>query len=151
MARRLLYRGAPCTGLRHGLCLDGLPVVALGVGVGVDYGIYLFFRLRSYIVREKQFSGAAKVDDELVLETSTDHSMLFEEALVAALRQTGSAVVFTGLTLAVGVSTWIFSALKFQADMGVLLTFMFLFNMLGAILLLPAIARWLMPHHKWRE
>ena len=77
--------------------------------------------------------------------------VLFEEALSDALRHTGSAVVFTGLTLAVGVSTWIFSALKFQADMGVLLTFMFLFNMLGAILLLPAIARWLLPHHRWRE
>ncbi|MEX0330079.1 MAG: RND family transporter [Puniceicoccaceae bacterium] len=137
--------------LHIGLKVSTLPVVALGVGVGVDYGIYLFFRLRSYIVREKKFTGAAEVDEELILETDADHSMLFEEALVAALRQTGSAVVFTGLTLAVGVSTWIFSALKFQADMGVLLTFMFLFNMLGAILLLPAIARWLLPHHKWRE
>jgi predicted RND superfamily exporter protein len=115
--------------LRIGLKVSTLPVVALGVGVGVDYGIYLFFRLRAFI-RE---------------------GMLFEESLMAALKQTGSAVVFTGLTLAIGVSTWIFSALKFQADMGVLLTFMFLFNMLGAILLLPAIARWLMPHHHWGE
>ncbi len=115
--------------LHIGLKVSTLPVVALGVGVGVDYGIYLFFRLRAFIR-----SG-----------------LLFEEALAAALRQTGSAVVFTGLTLAVGVSTWIFSALKFQADMGILLTFMFLFNMLGAILLLPAIARWLMPHHHWGE
>lgn len=112
-----------------GLKVSTLPVVALGVGVGVDYGIYLYFRLR-----ESMRSG-----------------MLFEEALIDTLRQTGSAVVFTGLTLAVGVSTWIFSALKFQADMGVLLTFMFLFNMLGAILLLPAIARWLLPHHHFRE
>ena len=137
--------------MKIGLKVSTLPVVALGVGVGVDYGIYLFFRLRSYIKREKRMTGPAAVDDELILETETDHSMLFEEALVAALRQTGSAVVFTGLTLAVGVSTWIFSALKFQADMGVLLTFMFIFNMLGAIFLLPAIARWLLPHHKWRE
>ncbi|MCC5806741.1 MAG: MMPL family transporter [Opitutales bacterium] len=112
-----------------GLKVSTLPVVALGVGVGVDYGIYLFFKLR-----ECMRTG-----------------LLFEESLVEALRQTGSAVVFTGLTLAVGVSTWIFSALQFQADMGILLTFMFLFNMLGAILLLPAIARWLMPHHHWRR
>jgi predicted RND superfamily exporter protein len=112
-----------------GLKVSTLPVVALGVGVGVDYGIYLFFRLRS----------------------SMQSGMLFEEALIDTLRQTGSAVVFTGLTLAVGVSTWLFSALKFQADMGVLLTFMFLFNMLGAILLLPAIARWLLPHHRWQR
>jgi predicted RND superfamily exporter protein len=137
--------------LEIGLKVSTLPVVALGVGVGVDYGIYLFFRLRSYIKRESRLTGPAAIDDELVFEVETDHNMLFEEALVASLRQTGSAVVFTGLTLAVGVSTWIFSALKFQADMGVLLTFMFLFNMLGAIFLLPAIARWLLPHHKWRE
>ena len=57
--------------------------------------------------------------------------------------RTGSAVVFTGLTLAIGVSTWIFSELKFQADMGVLLTFMFLVNMIAAIVILPALARWL--------
>jgi len=60
---------------------------------------------------------------------------------------TGSAVIFTGVTLAAGVSTWIFSDLKFQADMGILLTFMFVLNMLGAILLLPAMARWLFRHH----
>jgi predicted RND superfamily exporter protein len=45
----------------------------------------------------------------------------------------------------VGVATWIFSPLKFQADMGVLLTFMFLVNMIGAVVLLPALATWLMP------
>jgi hypothetical protein len=56
--------------------------------------------------------------------------------------------LFTGLTLAIGVSTWIFSELKFQADMGLLLTFMFLVNMIGALLLLPAIARWLWRHHR---
>jgi predicted RND superfamily exporter protein len=115
--------------LEIGLKVSTLPVVALGVGVGVDYGIYLFFRLREFM----------------------RGGVLFEEALTEALRHTGSAVVFTGLTLAVGVSTWIFSALKFQADMGILLTFMFLFNMLGAILLLPAIARWLLPHHRWHR
>jgi hypothetical protein len=58
---------------------------------------------------------------------------------------TGNAVVFTGITLAIGVFTWIFSPLQFQADMGILLTFMFLVNMLGAILLLPALATWLLP------
>jgi predicted RND superfamily exporter protein len=80
-----------------------------------------------------------------------DEDQLFIDALTSALRQTGSAVLFTGLTLAIGVSTWIFSQLKFQADMGILLTFMFLFNMLGALLLLPAIARWIIPHHRWRK
>jgi hypothetical protein len=52
-------------------------------------------------------------------------------------------VIFTAASLAIGVFTWIFSQLKFQADMGILLTFMFLLNMLGAIILLPALAAWL--------
>ena len=98
-----------------------LPVLSLGVGIGVDYGIYLFSRLQIHLNAGRPF----------------------EEALFLSLRQTGSAVIFTGLTLGVGVSTWIFSALKYQADMGVLLTFMFVVNMLGAIILLPALARWL--------
>ena len=70
--------------------------------------------------------------------------------MAMAFKDTGAAVVFTGLTLAIGVSTWIFSSLKFQADMGLLLTFMFLVNMLGAIILLPAMARWFWRHHTGR-
>ena len=62
------------------------------------------------------------------------------QAYFDALKSTGSAVLFTAVTLAIGVSTWVFSALKFQVDMGILLTFMFLVNMLGAILVLPALA-----------
>ena len=111
-----------------GLKTSTLPVVALGVGIGVDYGIYLFARLRT---------GLRAGD-------------YFEDAMAAALKDTGAAVVFTGLTLAIGVSTWLFSSLKFQADMGLLLTFMFLVNMIGAIILLPALARWFWRHHTGR-
>lgn len=111
--------------LEIGLKTSTLPVVALGVGIGVDYGIYLFAKLQSSL-REGEF---------------------FEDAMYLAFTQTGSAVVFTGLTLAIGVSTWIFSTLKFQADMGVLLTFMFLVNMLASIIVLPALARWFFRHH----
>jgi hypothetical protein len=102
-----------------GLKTSTLPVVALGVGEGVDYGIYLF----SCFTAERR-SGLS-----------------FSKAMNAAMKQVGSAVVFTGLTLSVGVGTWAFSALQFQADMGILLMFMFLMNMVFAILLLPAIAR----------
>lgn len=111
--------------LEIGLKTSTLPVVALGVGIGVDYGIYLFSRL-SEGLRNGEY---------------------FEDAMHNAFTQTGSAVVFTGLTLAIGVSTWIFSQLKFQADMGVLLTFMFIVNMLAAIIILPALARWLYRNH----
>ena len=108
-----------------GLKTSTLPVVALGVGIGVDYGIYIFARL----------------------QTALNAGEYFEDAMFRALREAGAAVVFTGLTLAIGVSTWVFSSLKFQADMGLLLTFMFLVNMVGAIVLLPAIARWFWRHH----
>lgn len=107
--------------LEIGLKTATLPVVALGVGIGVDYGIYLFSRITEALRRGEAFN----------------------EAIQHAFTATGSAVVFTGLTLAIGVSTWMFSGLKFQADMGVLLTFMFFVNMLAAIIVLPALARWL--------
>ena len=67
--------------------------------------------------------------------------MLLDEANYQTLRLTGRAVIFTGFTLAAGVGTWIFSALQFQADMGILLSFIFLANMVGAIILLPALVR----------
>jgi predicted RND superfamily exporter protein len=64
------------------------------------------------------------------------------EAFYQAMCQRGTAAVFTALTMAVGVGTWAFAPLKLQADMGILLAFMFLVNVLGAIFLLPALAAW---------
>ena len=109
-----------------GLKVSTLPVIALGVGVGVDYGIYLFDRL------------------EVHLEEGMDLGAAFFEAL----KERGAAMVFTAVTMTLGVGTWAMSALKFQADMGVLLAFMFFLNMLGAIFLLPALATFLLKPHK---
>jgi predicted RND superfamily exporter protein len=109
--------------LEIGLKVSTLPVVALGVGVGVDYGIYIYSRFKS-----------------LLQEGHNIH-----DAYLATLKLTGSGVIFTGITLATGVATWIFAPIKFQADMGILLTFMFLLNMAGAIILLPALAYWFKP------
>jgi predicted RND superfamily exporter protein len=53
-------------------------------------------------------------------------------------------VMLTGITLALAVGTWAFSPIKFQADMGILLAFMFVLNMLGALVLLPALAHFLL-------
>ena len=106
-----------------GVKVATLPVIALGVGIGVDYGIYIYSKLQTYLQSGKPLS----------------------EAYFATLKTTGRAVAFTGLTLAIGVGTWVFSPIKFQADMGILLTFMFLLNMLGALLLLPALAYVLSP------
>ncbi|MEH6798841.1 MAG: efflux RND transporter permease subunit [Pseudomonadales bacterium] len=112
-----------------GMKVATLPVIALGVGVGVDYGIYIYSRLESFLRA----------------------GMPLQEAYYETLRSTGKAVLFTGLCLAIGVATWIFSAIKFQADMGLMLTFMFLVNMLGAMLLLPALARFLINPEKVRK
>jgi len=42
------------------------------------------------------------------------------------------------------VITWAWSPIKFQADMGVLLAFMFVWNMVGALLLIPALSHFLL-------
>jgi hypothetical protein len=109
--------------LEIGLKTSTLPVVALGVGIGVDYGIYIYSRFRSFLAEGRAI----------------------QPAFLKTLEITGNGVVFTGITLAMGVATWIFAPIKFQADMGILLTFMFLLNMAGAIVLLPALACWLKP------
>ncbi len=105
-----------------GLKVNTLTVIALGVGIGVDYAIYIFARMR-----ESLLAGLPLTD-----------------AYFAALKTTGIVVFYTALTFSVGVFTWVFSDLKFQADMGVLLTFMFLVNMLAAMVFLPALCRWLL-------
>ena len=110
-----------------GMKVNTLTVVALGVGIGVDYGIYIFARMREAMNQGKTLS----------------------ESYFIALKTTGIAIFYTALTLAVGVAMWIFSDLKFQADMGVMLTFMFIVNMIAAIVFLPALCRWLLrPNEK---
>ena len=109
-----------------GMKVATLPVIALGVGIGVDYGIYIYSRLESFLRA----------------------GLPLQEAYYQTLKSTGKAVLFTGLCLAIGVATWMFSAIKFQADMGLMLTFMFIVNMFGAMLLLPALARFLIKPEK---
>lgn len=112
--------------LEIGIKVATLPVVALGVGIGVDYAIY-------------------------VMSITLDHmrkGMSLSQAYYRALLFTGKVVILIGITLALGVATWAFSPIKFQADMGILLCFMFLWNMLGALILMPAIARFLVPGAK---
>ncbi|MCH8498553.1 MAG: MMPL family transporter [Marinobacter sp.] len=105
-----------------GVKVATLPVIALGVGIGVDYGIYIYSKLEKFLLEGKTL----------------------QDAYYETLRSTGKAVMFTGVTLGLGVVTWIFSPIKFQADMGLLLFFMFLWNMIGSIWLLPALARFLL-------
>ena len=110
-----------------GVKVNTLPVVALGVGVGVDYGIYLFERMKHEM---------------------EDNALVLKDAFVEALKQRGTASIFTAVTMTISVATWTFSALKFQADMGILLAFMFLVNAFAAILLLPALAAYLVGNRR---
>jgi uncharacterized protein len=112
-----------------GVKVATLPVIALGVGIGVDYALYVLS----------------------VMLTRMREGMTLSEAYYRALLFTGKVVMLTGVTLAIGVATWAFSPIKFQADMGILLAFMFIWNMLGALLLLPALAHFLLPQARQPE
>jgi predicted RND superfamily exporter protein len=108
--------------LGMGVKVATLPVIALGVGIGVDYSLYLLS-----IQLAEQRRG-------LSLAAAHKKSLQF----------TGKVVGLVGITLAAGVVTWAWSPIKFQADMGILLTFMFVWNMLGALVLIPALSHFLM-------
>ncbi len=106
-----------------GVKVATLPVIALGVGIGVDYALYLLS-----VQLAHQRAG-----------------LPLAEAYRKAVQFTGKVVALVGVTLAAGVVTWAFSPIKFQADMGILLTFMFLWNMAGALVLIPALSHFLLP------
>jgi predicted RND superfamily exporter protein len=106
-----------------GVKVSTLPVIALGVGIGVDYALYLL---------------------SVQLHGQRD-GMPLSEAYRGALAFTGRIVALVGFTLAAGVITWAWSSIKFQADMGILLAFMFLWNMLGALILIPSLSNFLLP------
>tara|TARA_B100001105_G_scaffold254126_1_gene249211 strand:+ start:4583 stop:7033 length:2451 start_codon:yes stop_codon:yes gene_type:complete len=105
-----------------GLKVATLPVIAVGVGVGVDYALYL---LSVQIAMQARGASLA-------------------ESYRRSLDFTGRVVALVGLTMAAGVFTWVWSPIKFQADMGILLTFMFLWNMVGALVLVPALSHFLL-------
>jgi uncharacterized protein len=111
-----------------GVKVATLPVIAMGVGIGIDYALYV---LTVILAKERE---------------GKDLTTAYYETL----NFTGRVVALIGVTLAAGVITWVMSPIKFQADMGVLLTFMFIWNMFGALILMPALAVFLVkpkPEH----
>jgi hypothetical protein len=111
-----------------GVKVATLPVIALGVGIGVDYALYLL---------SVQLAGQRR---GLPLARAYGDAVMF----------TGRVVALVGVTLAAGVVTWAFSPIKFQADMGILLTFMFLWNMVGALVLIPALSHFLLDDRQFK-
>jgi predicted RND superfamily exporter protein len=108
--------------LGMGVKVATLPVIALGVGIGVDYALYL---VSVQLAQQRQ-------------------GLTLAEAYRHALQFTGKVVALVGVTLAAGVVCWAWSPIKFQADMGILLTFMFTLNMVGALVLVPALSHFLL-------
>lgn len=107
--------------LEIGLTVATLPVMVLAVGIGVDYAFYIYNRLQLHLA----------------------HGQPIVKSIEHAILEVGTATIFTAITLSIGVATWSFSQLKFQADMGKLLAFMFMVNMVMAMTALPAFAVWL--------
>jgi predicted RND superfamily exporter protein len=102
--------------LKIGLTAEIIPVVALGIGFGDDFGIYIVSRLK----------------DELKKGGS------LQEALIESMSTSGKAVFFTGLTLTIGIAVWIFSSILMQARLGALLAFFIFFNAIGTLVVLPS-------------
>ncbi len=103
--------------------INSLPVAAIGIGIGIDYGYYVLSR----IVEE--------------YEVTRD----FDEANRRALTTTGEAVMFTGLTITTSMILWLFHPLKFEAQMAFLLMMLMLFHAIGALVFIPALVSLLRP------
>jgi hypothetical protein len=112
-----------------GINLQSLPVSIIAIGIGVDYGVYLLSRIREERERLGELGPAIR------------------EAIATA----GNAIVLTGIIVIAGVFFWVFSDIKFQAEMGVLLSIVTLFHLLGALVLLPAMVRLLQPKFVMRD
>jgi predicted RND superfamily exporter protein len=105
------------------LTTSTLPVSAVGIGLGVDYGIYLLSRIMEEYKISRNLSGA----------------------ITAAMTTTGKAVIYISTTLTIGILFWIFSPLMFQAVMGFFLAIILFFNMVGALLLVTSLVAVLKP------
>ncbi len=106
-----------------GLTIDTIPVISLGIGLGVDYGIYTVARIRDEV------AGGIGIED----------------SITTALHTTGAAVFSTFAVMVGGILPWAFSPLLFHNEMSVLLIFLMATNMIAGVLILPAYIAWRRP------
>lgn len=106
-----------------GLSLQTLPVSAIAVGIGVDYGIYLMSRIKEETI---------KLQD-------------LEAGIVEAVRTAGNAITITALIIITGVGFWFISDIKFQSDMGFFLALVTFFHLLGSLFFLPTLVYMVKP------
>ncbi len=114
-----------------GLNVNTLPVISLGIGFGVDYGIYVVSR----VIEEYRRQGRPDL----------------RTALIEGVATAGKAVLYTAFLTSAGFAFWSFSPLRFQAEMGYQLLIILTMNMLGGLLLLPALIVLMRPHFVLRS
>jgi hypothetical protein len=95
--------------------INSLPVAAVGIGIGIDYGYYVLSR----------------IVEELSAGVSFDH------AIRRMFETTGKTVLFTGVSLTASIIFWVFFPMKFQADMALLLVLLLAFHLMGALMFIP--------------
>lgn len=106
-----------------GLTVDTLPVISLGIGLGVDYGIYTVARIRDEVIG----------------------GLTLNEAITRGLRSTGAWVFSTFAVMVGGMLAWVFSPLLFHSEMSVLLILLMSTNLIVGVLILPALIAWRRP------
>jgi predicted RND superfamily exporter protein len=106
--------------------VNSLPVAAVGIGIGIDYGYYVLSRIVEEYERDRS-DGT------------------FDEAIARALHTTGKTVLFTGLSLTASIVYWVFFPMKFQAEMALLLTLLLGFHLVGALMFIPPMVNLLRP------
>lgn len=116
-----IFLMAVMTFMGIGFDVNTLPITAIGIGVGIDYGIYLLSRICE--------------------ETQDKHDLA--RSITASVTTTGKAIFFTATIVLIGILPWYFlSELKFLADMGLLLVMVMLINMIIALIVVPLLV-WL--------
>jgi uncharacterized protein len=100
-----------------GLSINTLPVAAIGVGVGVDFAIYLYSRCQ----------------EEFPLQNGD-----WTATIIQSICTCGKAVVYTGLTIIVPILSWyVLSDMKFQAEVGFFLSMIMGTNVILTLTLHP--------------
>jgi hypothetical protein len=106
--------------------INSLPVAAVGIGIGIDYGYYVLSRIVEEYTLDK--AGGS-----------------FEDAIARAIHTTGKTVLFTGLSLTASIIYFVFFPMKFQAEMALLLTLLLAFHLIGALIFIPPMVNLIRP------
>jgi len=106
-----------------GININTLPLVTLGLGFGIDYGLYIVSRA----IEEIQIRGD------------------LHDAMREAMVTSGKAVSLTAVAMVLSTLAWSFSNIRFNAVMGSLLAFWMFISFVSEVTLVPALIMYLKP------